>query len=213
MDLLSEIERPDPAEQDKRERRFRLVASVGIVGLSLVGVTTLATGALFTDQDTVAGAITAGTVVLDADAPTTIDTTTLPGGMAPGDTLTRVIDVANGGSLGLSYGATVAATDVAGGTLANALTLEWDFQPTATACTPLTALSNSGPINGVLAAAGSQVLGAGSAEQLCVRVLFTDGGPPANPVAAAGVGDNAYQGDVANLTFTFTAQQRAAVKG
>lgn len=204
MDLLSEIERPDPADEEKRERRFRLVASVGIVGLSLVGVTTLATGALFTDQDTLPGAITAGTVRLDATAPVAI--TSPVSGLAPGDTLTRSITVTNTGSLGQVYGAETAGT----GTLAPALTMQWSWLAATDACDSTTLLANSAGVNSVQAVAASRTLAAGDSEQLCFRVTFTDTGLPAPSLVAADQdGDNVYQGATADLTFTFTAQQRA----
>ena len=212
MDLLSEIERPDPADEEKRERRFRLVASVGIVGLSLVGVTTLATGALFTDQATVPGAITAGTVRINPTAPVAINTSTLLGGMAPGDTITRAISVLNNGTLGQTYG--VASTAVAGAlgdTLHNVLTVRAEFTAT---CTPSTVFTVAAvPLNGS-SLVTARALNAASSETLCVRIAFPDGGVPApSQVATVGNGDNAYQGDVATATFTFTAQQRAAANG
>ena len=199
MDLLSEIERPDPADEEKRERRFRLVASVGIVGLSLVGVTTLATGALFTDQSTLPGAITAGTVDVtssgDLDVPITLN-----GGFAPGDSITRAVTVTNSGSVDQSYDVdSAAAAANVGDTLQTVLQVQAEYLAT---CTPATVFA--GPAAVLLDGASlvtGRALGATASDTLCVRISFPDGGAT----------DNTLQGDDATVTLTFDAVQRAGI--
>ena len=200
MDLLSEIERPDPADQDKRERRFRLVASVGIVGLSLVGVTTLATGALFTDQSTLPGAITAGTVDITSSGDLDV-TLALNGGFAPGDSITRVVTVTNSGSLDQSYDVdSSAAAPVASptDTLHTALQVQASY---AAVCDTSTVFADAPvPLNGASLVTGRS-LAATANDALCVRISFPDGGAT----------DNALQGDDATVTLTFDAVQRAGI--
>lgn len=208
MDLLSEIERPDPADEEKRERRFRLVASVGIIGLSLVGVTTLATGALFTDQDTLPGAITAGTVDIASSGNLNV-TLALNGGFAPGDSITRAVTVTNNGSLAQFYDvASSAAAGTPGDTLHTVLAVQAEYTAT---CTPATTFAAAAvPLDGA-SLVSAQPLAATANETLCVRISFPDGGSPADKVAANGDGDNVFQGDDADVTLTFTAVQRAGI--
>lgn len=208
MDLLSEIERPDPADEEKRERRFRLVASVGIVGLSLVGVTTLATGALFTDQDSLPGAITAGTVDIASSGNLDV-TVALNGGFAPGDSITRAVAVTNNGSLAQFYDVDAsAAPGNPGDTLHTVLAVQAGYTAT---CDSTTSLPAAVPLNGASLVAGRS-LDAAANESLCVRISFPDGGVPApSLVAGAEDGDNVFQGDDANVTLTFTATQRAGI--
>ena len=83
-DLIREMIAPKRRSDLDRGRRSRLVATATTVGLAALGLTTLTTGALFTDQDTVPGAITAGTV--DIASTGNLDVTlALNGGFAPGD--------------------------------------------------------------------------------------------------------------------------------
>jgi len=198
MDLLSEIERPDPADEEKRERRFRLVASVGIVGLSLVGVTTLATGALFTDQSTLPGAITAGTV--DITSSGNLDVTLgLNGGFAPGDSITRAVTVTNNGSLAQFYDVdSSAAAGVPGDTLHTVLAVQAEYTATCTTATTFSAAAV--PLNTASLVTGRS-LAAAANDTLCVRISFPDGGAT----------DNTLQGDDATVTLTFDAVQRAGI--
>ena len=208
MDLLSEIERPDPADDERRERRFRLVASVGIIGLSLVGVTTLATGALFTDQSTLPGAITAGTVDIASSGNLDV-TVALNGGFAPGDSITRAVTVSNAGSLAQFYDvSSSAAAGAPGDTLHTVLAVQAEYTAT---CTPATTFAAAAvPLNGA-SLVSARPLAAAANESLCVRISFPDAGTPVDKVAANGDGDNVFQGDDADVTLTFTAVQRAGI--
>lgn len=109
-DLLNELEPQGPAPEE-RERRRRLIAAVGIAGLSLLTVGTLSSGAFFSDTQTVpTGQIVTGSVVL-ADQTTTTQQFAVTN-MAPGDTKYGSVTVANGGSLQLRYAVTANTTAV-----------------------------------------------------------------------------------------------------
>ena len=83
-DLLNELEPQGPAPEE-RERRRRLIAAVGIAGLSLLTVGTLSSGAWFSDTETVtAGQIVTGSVILANQTATTVQFAVT--NMAPGDT-------------------------------------------------------------------------------------------------------------------------------
>ena len=98
-DLLQEMIDPAPAPRDKPRRR-RMWATVAIVGLSVVGATSLTTSALFTDNDTVQAGIMSGTV----DVTSGIGTFDFPAeGLAPGGATVAPITVSNDGSLALRY--------------------------------------------------------------------------------------------------------------
>jgi spore coat-associated protein N len=108
----------------------RLVLGASVMVVAVVGVTTLATSALFTDTAAVtAGAFTTGTVSLTSTYPTT---TLALANMAPGDTVWAPITVANDGSLPLRYSmASVTTGDVP---LAAALQLSFKTVAAAANC-------------------------------------------------------------------------------
>jgi len=109
-DLLNELEPQGPAPEE-RERRRRLIAAVGIAGLSLLTVGTLSSGAFFSDTQTVpTGQIVTGSVVLANQ--TTATQQFAVTNMAPGDTKYGSVTVANGGSLQLRYAVTANTTAV-----------------------------------------------------------------------------------------------------
>ena len=108
-ELLEEMIEPAPTRQDAGRRR-RLWATGSVLALAAVGVTSLTTSALFTDQDTLSGAISTGTIVLDA----TGAQFTLPvGGLAPGGTVVAPLTVQNSGSLQLRYAVSTSAATTA----------------------------------------------------------------------------------------------------
>lgn len=103
-DLLNELEPQGPAPEE-RERRRRLIAAVGIAGLSLLTVGTLSSGAWFSDTETVnAGQIVTGSVILANDTAKTVQFSET--NLAPGDTRYAEVHVNNTGSLELRYAVT-----------------------------------------------------------------------------------------------------------
>ncbi len=109
-DLIREMIAPARRSDLDRGRRSRLTATALTVGLAAIGVTSLTTGALFTDTDTVSNSdFTTGTVT---SAPAMSTTHTLgAGNMAPGDVEFGTVPVANAGSLELRYSISVQGTN------------------------------------------------------------------------------------------------------
>jgi len=98
-ELLEEMIDPAPSRQDVARHR-RAWATGSILVLAAVGVTSLTTSALFTDQDTLPGALRTGTLVLAAEGASF----EMPvGGLAPGGTVVAPVTVRNTGSLELRY--------------------------------------------------------------------------------------------------------------
>src|SRR5664279_3107821 len=108
-DYLREYEGTQaPDEGEKRSRR-RLLAAIGIAGLSLVTVGTLTTGAIFTDsQDLSANSFTTGTLIL---GPNPVSALFAVNNMAPGDVVSKPLTVSDAGTLGLRYATTATATN------------------------------------------------------------------------------------------------------
>jgi spore coat-associated protein N len=100
-DLLQEMIAPPAPNAADRARRRRLAASAATVGLGLVGITSLTTSAIFTDNDSVSGGgFTTGTVDVSVAASETflrVDS------MVPGDVAYQPLTVHNDGSLGYRY--------------------------------------------------------------------------------------------------------------
>lgn len=189
--------------------RGRLLA-VMVAGLAAV---TLGSGAmslaLFTDQETVDGTFSTGSVVLD-DAK--IDGLTLTtSGMIPGDTVTDDVVVENDGTVQLRYAMTTASTNADSKALRDVLTLTVKTIDLTTPGTPCdnfdgttvlaaTVLGTSTARFGSPAAgshAGDRTLAAGANETLCFRVTLPTGT------------GNAYQSATTTTTFTFDAEQTA----
>ncbi|HEY5554738.1 MAG TPA: hypothetical protein VIK43_07400 [Cellulomonas sp.] len=109
-ELLQEMIAPAPSRSDMARRR-RLVSTFAIVALAVVGITSLTTSALFTDNESiVGGAITTGTVDLTTSG--TLDFGIPLIGLAPGDAAFATVDVTNSGSLAYRYAVRYRATDV-----------------------------------------------------------------------------------------------------
>jgi len=98
-DLIREMIAPERRSDLDRGRRSRLVATALTVALAAVGVTSLVTGALFSDTEFVsAGDFTTGTVDITGAGPS--DPVALQASnMAPGDVVYGVVPVLNSGSL------------------------------------------------------------------------------------------------------------------
>lgn len=193
------------AVEDRRSNGTKILATLAV--LFLAGTMfTVASLALFTDQETVAGnAFSTGTVDLLATPATAV--VTAPA-MAPGDQVTAPLDIANSGSLELRYSATSTTTE-------NVLAAELDLtiKTGVTVCDDANwAATGTVIYNGDLgstatialfgsavqgAQAGDRVLAAGANEILCVNVSL--------PLATG----NASQGVTTTATFSFDAEQTA----
>ena len=101
-ELLDEMESFDRPGTSDRDRRRRLIATAGIVGLAFVGIGQLTTGALFEDSASASVSYASGNVAIQANgsAATTLAAAT---NLAPGDTVYRAVNVSNSGSLDLRY--------------------------------------------------------------------------------------------------------------
>jgi hypothetical protein len=232
-DVLQEMIDPQTTGADVPRRR-RLTATVLILALAVLGITSLTTGAIFTDRETTNGDLLTGTVDLSTDELTL----TMPtGGMAPGDVIVAPVTVTNSGSLQLRYGVAYQATDTGPGTdvsgdtaddLADAeavagtgdlreqLTLDVFEVAAATSCTAAatlpstdsgtaTDLSTAGPLGGFTPILGD-----------ATTTPITDGRSLA---AATGSeilcvrlsfdidADNSYQNTTADVTLRFDAEQ------
>lgn len=194
------------AARSETARRRRLWSTATVLGLAGLGLTSLTTGAVFTDNETVtSGTVTTGTVDIGADdAQLAVTVPTL----APGDEFTRTIPVSNDGSLQLRYAVSIAATPVtpaAGtpgtGNLADKLSV-WIYG-NATCTGP--ALGTVSPIPSATTAlvgdpsvgaqSGDRVLAATTSETLCLRVAF-----------ALDANDD-YQNTGARIALTFSSEQ------
>jgi len=197
--------RPD---DDDQRGRHRYAGTIVVVALSLVGLSTLVTGAYFTSTQTIgANTFSTGTVSLGA---TPASTAISFANMAPGDSVTAPITVSNTGTLAYRYSllSTSDATD------ANFLAaqLQLSVRVGVTACTnagfALTGSSLYGP--GVLgstagtkvlgdaaqgAQAGDRTLAAGASEVLCLQATL--------PTSTG----NTYQNKTTTASFRFDAEQ------
>jgi hypothetical protein len=206
-DLIREMIAPERRSDLDRGRRRRLVATALIVALAAVGVTSLVTGALFTDTEPVSASdFQTGTVDIVAAHSTTQTLGSLD--MAPGDIVYGVVPVSNGGSLELRYAVEVTGSNVQVADLAGQLQLDvyagvasCDAAGVASATpigtldgvpiTPITIVGNPAIGQDL----GDRVLAAGTAENLCVSV-----GLPL-------VTDNTFQDTDAQVALTFLAEQ------
>ena len=195
----------DPGADRPRATGTKILASLAVLALA-GGVFTVASLALFTDQQAVGGnAFTTGSIDLVA-APATAAITA--SAMAPGDQVTAPINVANSGTLEFRYSMT-STTDE--DTLAGELVLT--VKSGVTTCDDANwAATGAVVFSGVLgstatvnvvgdpatgAQAGDRVLAATANEDLCFNVTL--------PTSAS----NAVQGLTSTATFTFDAEQTA----
>lgn len=218
-ELLEEMIDPAPSRQDVARRR-RAWATGSILVLAAVGVTSLTTSALFTDQDTLTGTISTGSIVLEAGGVTF----TMPvGGLAPGGSVAAPMQVTNAGSLELRYAVSVssavappadAGAPTGDGDLRTQLRVRVYDDATCTldstaAATPIGDTNPAGgpafglpgtlvPIvgdPGTGADTGDRSLGATDAETLCVRADM------------ALTADDTFQNTAAELTFQLDSEQ------
>jgi spore coat-associated protein N len=182
----------------------RAVLGAGVAAVALVGMTGLASAALFTSQDTSTGnTFTAGTVVLGTGAGASVFT--VPA-MAPGDVAYGKVPVANDGSLELRYAMTSSSTNTDGKGLASALTATVVATAAGATCDAAAISGGTAIYSGDLSAAafgdvtagaqtGDRTLAGGASEALCVKVSL--------PAATA----NAAQGATTSTTLTFNGEQ------
>ena len=178
------------------------------LGLGLMGTFSAALSlAVFTDQETVDGSFTSGSIVLDD---VKIDGLTLSiSPLMPGDALTDDVVVENDGTAQLRYSISTATTNPAGA-LRDALNLTVRTIDVTTPGTPCDNFDGTSLYNGVIGAntaavgsptagaqAGDRTLAGLSNETLCFRVTL--------PLATG----NAYAAATAVTTFTFDAEQTA----
>jgi spore coat-associated protein N len=195
-------------ENPRKADRRRLGAGILVVALAFVGLSTLTTGALFTDTKTVTGnEFVTGTVILDR-TPTTAAVTLNP--MAPGDVVTAPLNVQNVGSLAFRYN--MSSTTTGSATLNGQLDMTVktgvascttaNFGASGTVVYGPADLGSAGgtAIFGNPAAgadAGDRTLAAGANEDLCIQVSL--------PLSTG----NAFQNLTTDATFTFNAEQVA----
>ncbi len=197
-----------PVEQQSGRPRAtgtRILASIAVLALA-GGVFTVASLALFTDQQAVGGnAFTTGSVDLVAAPATAVVTASA---MAPGDQVTAPINVSNSGSLEFRYSMTSTTDEDALAaelvlTVKSGVTTCDDGNWQATGVDLYSGiLGSTGTINVIGdpatgAQAGDRVLAATANENLCFNVTL--------PSTAS----NASQGQTSTATFTFDAEQTA----
>jgi predicted ribosomally synthesized peptide with SipW-like signal peptide len=197
---------PSDAAPRRRRRQLFALAALAAIGLG-TGQMSLA---LFTDQETVPGTFSTGSIVLDD---VKIDALTLTTGtMMPGDTVTDDVVVENDGTAQLRYAMSTASTNPDAKGLRDVLTLTVKTVDVTTPGVPCdnfdgtsvlaaTVLGAAGAAFGNPAAgaqAGDRVLNAAANETLCFRVALPSGT------------GNAYQSATTTTTFTFDAEQTAS---
>ena len=192
-----------PRPNARRGNGSKILASVAILALA-GGIFTVASLALFTDQETVTGnAFSTGTVDLVATPATAVVTASA---MAPGDQVTAPLTVDNSGTLDFRYAVTSTTTeDVLASelqlTVKESVTTCDDANWTADGTTIFSGVLGSTGTTAILgsnvqgADPGDRVLAPGNSEVLCFNVTL--------PLAAT----NASQGLSSTATFTFDAEQ------
>ena len=193
----------------RSRRRRRLVLLLATLAAISLGAGQLSL-ALFTDQETVAGTFSTGSIVLDDVKIDALTLTTAT--MMPGDTVTDDVVVENDGTAELRYAMTTSSTNADGKNLRSVLTLTIKTVDVTDPGTPCDDFDGSETLyDGVFGAstadfgdatAGDQgddrTLAAGANETLCFRVHLPD------------TTGNAFQGATMTTTFTFDAEQTSS---
>jgi len=192
----------------RRQRRLLILLTAALAVLSIgAGQLSLA---LFTDQESVAGTFSTGSIDLDGAAIAGLTLTT--SAMMPGDSVTDDVLVSNIGTAQLRYSLTTASTnaDAKGLRLVLTLTVKTidvttpgspcnDFDGTSVLAATVLGVNTAGFGNPAAGAhAGDRNLVAAASETLCFRVSLPSGT------------GNAYQGAATTTTFTFDAEQTAS---
>ncbi|MBX9246323.1 hypothetical protein ICW40_16135 [Actinotalea ferrariae] len=210
-DLIREMITPPRTGVDPARRR-RLAATAVTVALAAAGITSLTTGALFTDTETLTGSeFTTGTVQISPEMSGTV--TLGAADMAPGDTSYGLVDVVNSGSLAQRYAVSLLATDDDPAVpLTGELELAAYLTSTCSAAgvatltpvatfdglpTTATALLGDPATGQDATGGGDRFLPTGATESLCFTLHV--------PLATT----NAFQGAGASLELRFDAEQTA----
>ncbi|MDQ3492397.1 MAG: CalY family protein [Chloroflexota bacterium] len=193
----------DPGPKGRRRRLMMLaVAGLAVVSMSAGSISL----ALFTDQETVDGTFSSGSILLDD---VKIDGLTLTtSNMMPGSSVTDDVVVENDGSSQLRYSMSTSSTNADTKDLRSQLTLTVKtadvllggctlFDGTQLYSGALGASAASFGSSATGAQAGDRNLAAAANETLCFRVAL--------PLATG----NAYQSASTTTTFTFDAEQTA----
>ena len=201
-----ERERPD-----RRRRRRRAFAIVGFAIVLISGIgASVASLAIFTDQESTDAIFTTGTIVLDDVKIDALVLTT--SALMPGDSVTDDVVVENDGTAQLRYALSSSSVNVDGKGLRDALSLTIKTIDVTTPASPCDQFDGSttlysGPIGTTSAGfgdptpggdTGDRTLAAGASETLCFRVSLP---------AATG---NGTQGATTTTTFTFDAEQTSS---
>ncbi|MDO8483651.1 MAG: TasA family protein [Candidatus Limnocylindrales bacterium] len=166
--------------------------------------------ALFTDQETVTGTFSTGSIILDD---VKIDALTLTtSDMMPGDTVTDDVVVENDGTSQLRYALSTSSTNADAKALRDVLTLTVKTIDVTTPGTPCDNFDGTSVLAATVLGAGTAAFGnpaagsqagdrtlnAAANETLCFRVTLPSGT------------GNAYQSATSTTTFTFDAEQTAS---
>ncbi len=203
-----------PTHRRRRSGRVRALLSLGL----LLGISQVGTLASWTDSATVqGGGFTSGTLdltvgessanQLSGQGGTWTHTNLTLSAMAPGESVAKLLTVGNGGSVALTYNATVVTTNndlqnglqltvIDGATVGNTGTQAANNR--AGTCTggTGTSLTNTNVSTTASSLHSSAVaLATGVTRTYCVRVALASSAP------------NSMQGKTTNLTFSFNAQQ------
>lgn len=206
MQTSALLVRPDRGAH-RRHSRLLILLTAALAVLSIgAGQLSLA---LFTDQESVAGTFSTGSIDLDGTGIAGLTLTT--SAMLPGDAVTDDVLVSNIGTAQLRYAMSTASTDADAKGLRTVLTLTIktiDVTTPGTPCndfdgTSVLAETVLGPTTAGFgsaaggAQAGDRNLAAAASETLCFRVELPSGT------------GNAYQSAATATTFTFDAEQTA----
>jgi predicted ribosomally synthesized peptide with SipW-like signal peptide len=206
-DIMIELERDRPGDEQQRERRRRIMAAGTLAGLAFVGIGV--SSALFTDSEALPGNdLTTGTVRLGA---TPGSAAISAGNMAPGDDEYGNVRVENIGSLQARYSVEASADDPDTKALRTQLRISAYSGVSPLNCQAgnvaggtleggPTDLSTAFDLVGDVTPgdqAGDRTLVAAGSENLCFRVSL--------PLSTG----NAYQDATSTVTLTFNAEQTA----
>lgn len=199
---------PTPTHDPAPRQGRRLARGLVMLGVSVVGLTTVVTGAFFTDsQDVGDNTFSTGTVDIGVSPASAVVTMA---NMAPGDTVTAELTVANGGTLAQRY--SVLSTSDAADANFLAAQLQLTVKSGVTACTNagFSATGTSVRPAGVLGStAGTKVIGdAASGAQTGDRALATGANEKlCFQVSLPSSTGNSYQGKSTTASFRFDAEQ------
>lgn len=195
-----------PVQQRRGRLLVLLMGALAMLGLS-AGQLSLA---LFTDQETVTGTFSTGSIILDD---VKIDALTLTtSDMMPGDTVTDDVVVENDGTSQLRYALSTSSTNADAKALRDVLTLTVKTIDVTTPGTPCDNFDGTSVLAATVLGAGTAAFGnpaagsqagdrtlnAAANETLCFRVTLPSGT------------GNAYQSATSTTTFTFDAEQTAS---